>query len=142
MRRALAVLVLVIAGFAPLLRYHPGSGAEPATGVAAGPAPAPTGSANARAPAGSRTVNGSVVDTGYGPYQVQVTITGTAITDVRLITQPDDGHSRRIANRAAPTLRSEALQAQNAHIDTVSGATATSEAYAQSLQAALDAEGN
>ena len=35
-------------------------------------------------------------------------------------------------------LRSEALTAQSAQIDLVSGATYTSDAYAQSLQSALD----
>ena len=40
---------------------------------------------------------------------------------------------------AAPTLRREALAAQSAKIDTVSGATYTSEGYRQSLQAAIDA---
>lgn len=146
MRRALAVLALAIVGFAPLLRYHADSTAAPAANVATAP-PAPSssaapssgaGSPGAPATGGSRTVDGSVVDTDYGPYQVRVTLTGTTITDVQLITEPDDGHSQRIANHAAPTLRREALQAQSAHIDTVSGATATSEAYAQSLQAALD----
>ena len=47
----------------------------------------------------------------------------------------------RISRAAAPILREEALQAQSANIDTVSGATYTSEAYAQSLQAALDSAG-
>jgi uncharacterized protein with FMN-binding domain len=84
------------------------------------------------------TVEGSTVDTEFGPYQVQVVFTGNKITDVRLITEPSDPHSQRIAANAAPTLREEALQAQNATIDTVSGATTTSEAYAQSLQAAID----
>ena len=44
-------------------------------------------------------------------------------------------------NAAAPILREEALQANSANIDTVSGATYTSLAYAQSLQAALDSAG-
>jgi uncharacterized protein with FMN-binding domain len=44
-----------------------------------------------------------------------------------------------ISAGAEPQLRQEALQAQSAHIDTVSGATYTSEGYRQSLQAALDA---
>lgn len=135
MRRAIVVAVFALAGLAPLLRYHPDTTTRavpappPSTGVPAPPAGA----------TGSRAVNGSIVDTEFGPYQVQVTLTGNRITDVNLITTPRDRRSQRIANGAAPTLRREALQAQNAHIDTVSGATATSEAYAQSLQAAIDA---
>jgi uncharacterized protein with FMN-binding domain len=47
-------------------------------------------------------------------------------------------HSRDISAAAAPQLRQEALRSQSASIDTVSGATYTSEGYRQSLQAALD----
>jgi uncharacterized protein with FMN-binding domain len=49
-----------------------------------------------------------------------------------------DGHSQRIAELAEPIQRQEALQAQGANIDLLSGATYTSEAYAESLQSALD----
>ena len=136
MRRVVLVLALTIAGLVPLLRYHP-NGTPPAA-AAHDPASAPT-VATGPPPAGSKTVDGSTVDTEFGPYQVRVTFNGTTITDVQIITEPDDRHSQRIANRAAPTLRDEALHAQSARIDTVSGATATSEAYAQSLQAAIDA---
>ena len=102
-------------------------------------APAPSG---LPAPSRQKTVDGSIVDTEFGPYQVQVVFTGNKITDVQLITEPSDRHSQRIAANAAPTLRVEALQAQSARIDTVSGATTTSEAYAQSLQAAIDGKGS
>jgi uncharacterized protein with FMN-binding domain len=78
------------------------------------------------------------VETEFGPYRVQATFNGSTITDVQIIETPQDRRSQRIAESAAPTLRQEALQAQSAKIDTVSGATATSEAYAQSLQAAID----
>ena len=49
-------------------------------------------------------------------------------------------HSRSqfISQQAGPLLQQEALQAQSAQIDIVSGATYTSESYAQSLQSALD----
>ena len=42
-----------------------------------------------------------------------------------------------IMQQSLPQLRLEALQAQNANIDMVSGATFTSQAFIQSLQAAL-----
>ncbi|TDV44120.1 FMN-binding protein [Actinophytocola oryzae] len=135
MRKALIIVALLFAGFAPLVRYHPAPSPAPAV-VTAPPQPGSGGSQAAR------TVDGSVVDTEFGPYQVRVTFSGTTIADVQIITEPDDGHSKRIASRAEPTLRSEALQAQSAHIDTVSGATITSEAYARSLQAAVDANGS
>jgi uncharacterized protein with FMN-binding domain len=85
------------------------------------------------------TATGSVVTTRFGPVQVQVTISGGAITDVTALQMPSrDGHSQQIAELAEPILRQEALQAQSARIDLLSGATYTSEAYAESLQSALD----
>ncbi|GLY65627.1 FMN-binding protein [Amycolatopsis taiwanensis] len=137
MRKTVVVLFLLFAGLIPLLRYHPGpSSVQAAAPVAAAPPQVSTG------PGGDKTVDGPVVDSDYGPYQVRATFSGGRLTDVQMITTPSDRHSQRIAQRAAPTLRQEALQAQSAHLDTVSGATATSEAYAQSLQAAIDAKGN
>jgi uncharacterized protein with FMN-binding domain len=74
--------------------------------------------------------------------QVVVTIRGSRITDVQPAAIPlDSGRSRSINTVAAPLLRQEVLRAQSARIDVVSGATYTSEAYAQSLQAALDRAG-
>jgi uncharacterized protein with FMN-binding domain len=53
----------------------------------------------------------------------------------------DRQRSQYISEQAGPYLQQEALQAQNAQIDIVSGATYTSESYAQSLQSALDKAG-
>jgi len=84
--------------------------------------------------------DGSVVNTRYGPVQVQVQITNGSLTEVAVVQYPDnDRKSLRINESALPTLREEALSAQSANVDTVSGATYTSDGYAQSLQAALDA---
>ena len=83
--------------------------------------------------------NGDIVDTKYGPVQIQVQITDGAISEVAVIQYPDgDGKSVRINARALPALRTEVLTAQSANIDTVSGATYTSDAYQQSLQSAID----
>jgi uncharacterized protein with FMN-binding domain len=87
------------------------------------------------------TVDGPVVDTRFGPVQVEVTISGGRIAEVTALELPSGGRSGRISSYAEPLLQSEALQAQSASIDGVSGATYTSEAYAQSLQAALDQAG-
>ena len=101
-----------------------------------------TGSTDTSAQAGTRVVDGPVVDTRYGPVQVEVTLDGSTIKAIAAIQLPGgDRRSEQISNRAEPTLQSEALQAQSANIDGVSGATYTSEAYAQSLQAALDDAG-
>lgn len=107
----------------------------PATGSATGPTTGPT----TPPPAGPRTVNGDVVDTPYGPVQVAVVLNGGHITDVQALQTPDIGsRSVRLAQLATPILRQEVLQAQSAQVDTVSGATYTSEGYAQSVQYALD----
>jgi uncharacterized protein with FMN-binding domain len=89
----------------------------------------------------SGQVTGSAVDIGYGTVQVQVTIQNGTITDIQPIQLPSGGHSGQVSSYAAPQLRSEALQAQSAQIDTISGATYTSEGYIQSLQSALTQAG-
>ena len=93
----------------------------------------------AEATAAVQAFDGSVVQTRFGPVQVQVQITDGAISDVAVIQYPDDdGKSVRINASALPTLRTEVLTAQSADVDTVSGATYTSDAYVASLQSAID----
>jgi uncharacterized protein with FMN-binding domain len=109
---------------------------------AAGGAGATTGG-GAGATAGIRStysgqLTGNAVDIGYGVVQVQVTIQNGVIADVQAVQRPGGGHSGQVSSYAAPQLRSEALQAQSAQINTISGATYTSEGYMQSLQSALD----
>jgi len=88
------------------------------------------------------TYVGTTVSTRFGDVQVQVTISGGAITDVTALQLTDhEGRSVQISNRAAPILRDEVLQAQTASVSMVSGATYTSAAYLQSLQSALDQAG-
>jgi uncharacterized protein with FMN-binding domain len=102
------------------------SGSTPATAAPAGPR--------------SGTFTGPAVDVGYGTIQVQVTIAGGRLTDVKALQLPSDrSRSRSISSHAAPILRGEALAAQSANIDGVSGATYTSQGYAESLQGALAA---
>jgi uncharacterized protein with FMN-binding domain len=92
--------------------------------------------------AGERTVDGPVVGTRFGSVQVEVTLDGTKIVDVAAIQLPSgDRRTNQISSYVEPILRSEALQAQSANIDGISGATYTSNAYARSLQAALDSAG-
>jgi len=81
---------------------------------------------------------GAVVDAYYGNVQVEVTISGGKITDVQFLDYPRDrSTSVRINTRAIPILRSEAIAAQDANVDGVSGASATSAAYQESLAGAL-----
>jgi uncharacterized protein with FMN-binding domain len=82
------------------------------------------------------------VSTRYGDVQVRAVVQGGRLVDVQALTLPSDRErSARISDFAGPELHDEALQAQSANIDVVSGATYTSEGYAQSLQAALDRAG-
>jgi uncharacterized protein with FMN-binding domain len=131
------------------------SSARAATPVAAAPPkPSPKGSRAGPRSGGSKTrpaqaaaaaprsgtVDGAVVGTQYGSVQVRVSFTGTRITNVHALRLTDSSRtSVSISAGAAPTLRHEALAAQSAQIDVVSGATYTSEAYQQSLQSAIDA---
>ena len=111
--------------------------APPSTTTTVVPPTGPT--TTTTAPAGPRTINGDVVDTPYGPVQVAVVLNGNRITDVQALQTPNiGGRSARLAELATPILRQEVLQAQSAQVDTVSGATYTSEGYAQSVQYALD----
>jgi uncharacterized protein with FMN-binding domain len=84
----------------------------------------------------SQTVAGSTVGTSKGDVQVQVTFEGDKITAVEMLKQPN--HPQTEA--AVPVLIKETLAAQSADIDTVSGATITSDGYRESLQAAIDAK--
>lgn len=86
------------------------------------------------------TFTGAVESTRFGNVQVQVVVAGGKITDVKALQLTDaERRSQMISATAAPILRSEVLQAQSGNVDTVSGATITSDAYLSSLQAALDA---
>jgi uncharacterized protein with FMN-binding domain len=99
-----------------------------------------SGSAGASAQAAAATFQGTAVQTRFGAVQVQVTVSGGTITDVAALQLTDDDRkSIQISNRAAPLLRTEVLAAQSADVQTISGATVTSNAYLTSLQAALDA---
>jgi uncharacterized protein with FMN-binding domain len=89
----------------------------------------------------STKVDGPVVSTRFGDVQVEVVVASGKVTDVVALELPTGRRSGQISQYAAPVLRQEALQAQSAKIDLVSGATYTSDAYAQSLQAALDQAG-
>lgn len=86
------------------------------------------------------TYVGAASSNRFGTVQVQVVYSGGAITDVQILSYPDgDNKSVSINQRSLPTLISEALTAQSAQVDTVSGATYTSNSYKESLQSAIDA---
>lgn len=95
--------------------------------------------AAASAASGSATYNGDTYTNRWGPVQVQVTITDGKITAVDTIQYPDGDHkSVAINQQAVPQLESMTLANQSASVNVVSGATYTSDSYAQSVQSALD----
>jgi uncharacterized protein with FMN-binding domain len=110
-----------------------GTGTPKPTGTAK-PTGTPAPPANNAAP---KKIVGDTVNTPYGPVQVTITVTGGKVSDVTA-KLPNTGESAAIAANAGPKLKQQALQKQSADIDTVSGATYTSEAYQKSLQSALD----
>ena len=123
-------------------------GAPPSIGEAAGQSsrPVPSSGAGGRSSTprpsandGTKTVVGDDVPNQFGDVQVQVTFSNGKITDVKALQLPfDRRRSAEISQYVEPVLRSETLQAQSAQIDLISGATYTSDSYAQSLQSAID----
>lgn len=100
-------------------------------GASPSPSPSPTGAADG-------TFMGADFPNRFGDVQVRVVISGGRITDVQPVQMPvDRTRSAYISQVAGPMLRSEVLQAQSAQIDIISGATYTSESYAQSVESAL-----
>lgn len=83
------------------------------------------------------TYTGSVADAFYGNLQVAVTIQGGLITDVTFPQAPSGGHSSDVSAMAEPILKSEAIAAQSANVNVVSGATQDTTAFNESLAAAL-----
>jgi len=78
----------------------------------------------------------------YGDIQVRITLAGGRITDITIPAESaTDPRSESINSQAIPILTQEALAAQNLNFDVVSGATFTSDAFAQSLQSALSQAG-
>jgi uncharacterized protein with FMN-binding domain len=125
----------------------------PTTSIAAGSPPAPrsTTTTSPPSPAGSststtttipsstRSATGAAVSYNYGVLSVSVTVTGSKITNVRIASLDDGGNfrSQSIDQQSVPILEQEALQAQSANIQSVSGASYTSAGFEQSLHSAL-----
>ncbi|MEU4878526.1 FMN-binding protein [Streptomyces sp. NPDC021608] len=147
LRRVVLAGAATVSGMVLLLSLKPHT-----TPAVAGPAasPAPSGSSSASgagagaagssgSTAGTRTLTGDSVQTRYGPVQVRVTLTDGRITDVTAVEYPQENpRDQQINAYAVPQLTREVLSAQSADVDTVSGATYTSDGYRRSLQSALD----
>jgi uncharacterized protein with FMN-binding domain len=109
-----------------------------ATPPSASPSATPTPSPSPSPTALSGTFTGADVPNRFGDVQVRVVISNGRITDVQAVRLPTDrAESAYISQQVGPWLRTEVLQAQSANIDIISGATYTSQSYAQSLESAL-----
>ncbi len=117
---------------APSAAVQPPSASQPQAGAQ------PQMSAQPQAGA-SKVINGSTVQTEYGPVQVQITVSAGKITAADAVQYPTaQRRDVQINRQAVPMLNAEVLATQSANIDAVSGASYTSDGYVQSLQAALD----
>ncbi|MGJ5750301.1 FMN-binding protein [Streptomyces puniciscabiei] len=145
-RRVVLATAATVSGVVLLLALKPAS--DPAAASAAGAAPqqpvagqqSPQGGqqGGAQASTGSGTVTGDATQTQYGTVQVRLTVAGGKITKAEAVQAPKGGLSDQKTAMAVPRLNQEAVAAQSAQIDAVSGATYTSNGYKKSLQSALD----
>jgi uncharacterized protein with FMN-binding domain len=151
MRRNLVAFLGTVSGLVLLFSYHTSldSGGPPtaATGpLAPGGTPksgtsgsAESESSGTTTTSSPKTYTGEVAQTRWGPVQVQITVGKGKITAARPTQVPNGNGSDQVINSyAVPILDQEAVQAQSAQIDAVSGATVTSDGYVQSLQSAID----
>jgi uncharacterized protein with FMN-binding domain len=155
MRRVILAIVCTAVGLALLLSFKTrgptglaSSAAAPqgqnATSPSSTSSPtAASGSAGTSASTtASKTVAGDVVSTIYGPIQVTITVKDGKISAVSVPEYPDGtARDQQINSFALPELNQETVAAGSAHIDSVSGATYTSQGYVSSLQSAIDKAG-
>ncbi len=154
-RKAPLVSAAACAGLAVILVAHVASGTRSLLPTAARPAGSGSGSGSGTGSGQSRSstssggsssssqvsgsTTGKIEQYGYGELSVSVSVSHGKITQLnmgRLLTA--DSYSQQLAQQVIPMLRNEVLSAQSAQISGISGATYTSEAYAMSVQSALD----
>lgn len=159
MKRAALAIVSTVTGLVLLLSFKTHAlgtaAAAPPAAVAsnsasgAGAANSSAGSATANRTSNNRTtgtasksVTGNVVQTGYGPIQVRITVKNGKVTGADTPQYPTaTAYDQQLNSYAIPMLNAEAVRAGSAHISQVSGATYTSAGYVASLQSALNKAG-
>lgn len=152
MKRILIVIVVLagVGGLIALLSFHPkattSAVAKPKSSVVAQASASPKASASASPASGSSSSSGKYKDgsytgtaanTIYGTVQVQAVVSSGKISTINFVQMPSGGESSDVTSMAEPKLQQEAVSAQSAQVDTVSGATQTSEGFEQSLSSAL-----
>jgi uncharacterized protein with FMN-binding domain len=165
-RRAPIVITATVVGLIGVLEFHsrpsaittiPAAGAAAASPAGSAPSQGSSGTAassKGKSKAGSgvapgasspgttgsaRTAVGPQVNYSWGVLSVSVTVSGAKVTKVGIASLDDGGNprSQSIDQNSIPVLEQQALQAQSANIQGVSGASYTSAGFKQSLQAAL-----
>ncbi|MER6290052.1 FMN-binding protein [Streptomyces sviceus] len=140
-RRVVLATAATVSGVVLLLSLKPSS--DPASAQAGGTIPQQTAAAQESAQGGAGAaaggaVTGDVVQTQYGPVQVRITVSGNKITKAEAVQAPKGGESDQKTALSVPKLNQAVVAKQSPQIDTVSGATYTSEGYKKSLQSAID----
>jgi uncharacterized protein with FMN-binding domain len=143
MRKALSVIAVTVVAVVVLARFetepprtvNPNAAREPVKTPRALKAPPPA----RRTGEGTRSFLGPAMTTPFSAIQVRGFFTGRKLTGVETVLLSGDGpHTEALNARAEPILRESVLEAGNADVDTVSGATSTSRIWLDSLQGAID----
>ena len=113
---------------------------DPVTGTPAATTPVVETTVPVAPAACSSTISGPTISTKFGPVQVQASVDGTGLVCASQGIQwpTADQKSVSINNQAIPLLDQWAVHTGNASFNSISGATYTSKAYKQSLQAIID----
>lgn len=159
MRRAIPALLVTVVVVVLLTSFKsrgpaltavapPASGSSASRSTAASSASGSTGGTARRRrstrrpaakPGAAHAAVGAAIQYQFGVVQLKATVRGGQLTAVQtVVMNPNGGRSQAIDAQVVPMLQQEALQVHSAKIDVVSGATYTSDAYAQSLQSAID----
>ncbi|MFJ9102724.1 FMN-binding protein [Streptomyces sp. NPDC102405] len=140
-RRVVLATAATVSGVVLMLSLKPSS--DPASAQAGGTIPQQTAAAQESAQGGAGAaaggaVTGDVVQTQYGPVQVRITVSGNKITKAEAVQAPKGGTSDQKTALSIPKLTQDTVAKQSSQVDTVSGATYTSEGYKKALQSAID----
>ena len=148
MRRIVTVILSTITILVLLFSYHTSTDSATVAGSPFVQQPAFSGSTQSGSSNNSGSVTsksspatytGDVASTRWGPVQVQITVQVGKITQSRAVQYPQNNNRDAMINSyALPILDQEVVQQQSVSIDTISGATVTTDGYLQSLQSAID----
>lgn len=138
-RRVAQAVLVAIAGGALLYALPSPAGSEATNEAAVSPAPGSTAGTKPTGSAGSATriVHGDPITFRFGVVQADIELTGSTITDIVTVQAPGGGY-QAYTDRAVPGMKQRIMTAQSTKVAAVSGATYTSEGYAQSVQSALN----